>query len=213
MFRSFDAVPRDFGPSIAVIGNFDGVHRGHQQILGAAAAEARSRGMRSIAITFQSSPRAVPLSPRRAEAAYLLAGTLAAAGHNGRRCDSGAGLRRSTFLHEGRRICKRTSSLALLQVRGIHEGNNFASDTAREAGVNELRAFGKELGFNVKCIPRCAFTGMEVSSSAVRSLIGAGDVRRARWMLGRVFGVHSFSSKGSRSRNEAVGTYGEPGAV
>ena len=38
---------------------------------------------------------------------------------------------------------------------------------------------------------------MEVSSSAVRSLIAAGDVRRARWMLGRVFGVHSHPAKGS----------------
>jgi riboflavin kinase/FMN adenylyltransferase len=37
---------------------------------------------------------------------------------------------------------------------------------------------------------------MEVSSSAVRSLIAAGDVRRARWMLGRVFGVHSHPAKG-----------------
>ena len=37
---------------------------------------------------------------------------------------------------------------------------------------------------------------MEVSSSAVRGLIAAGDVRRARWMLGRVFGIHSTPAKG-----------------
>ena len=65
VYRSLDEVPRDFGPSIAVIGNFDGVHRGHQQILGAAAAEARSRGMRSIAITFNRTPRSSSIPKRR----------------------------------------------------------------------------------------------------------------------------------------------------
>ncbi len=67
---------------------------------------------------------------------------------------------------------------------------------APRAGVNELRAFGEESGFTVEVHSAVRVHGMEVSSSAVRSLIAAGDVRRARWMLGRVFGVHSHPAKG-----------------
>ena len=56
VFRSLAEIPGDFGPSIAAIGNFDGVHRGHREILGAAATEARNRGMKSVAITFDPHP-------------------------------------------------------------------------------------------------------------------------------------------------------------
>ena len=56
VFRSLDEVPKNFGPSVAVIGNFDGVHRGHRQVLTAVADEARDKGYRSIAITFDPHP-------------------------------------------------------------------------------------------------------------------------------------------------------------
>ena len=62
--------------------------------------------------------------------------------------------------------------------------------------MNELRAFGEEFGFNVHVHPAVRVHGLEVSSSAVRSLIAAGDVRRARWMLGCIFGVYSHPAKG-----------------
>jgi riboflavin kinase/FMN adenylyltransferase len=84
----------------------------------------------------------------------------------------------------------------VLKVRGIHEGSNFRFGHGARAGVNELRAFGEESGFTVEVHSAVRVHGMEVSSSAVRSLIAAGDVRRARWMLGRVFGVHSHPAKG-----------------
>jgi len=195
VFRSLDEVPRDFGPSIAAIGNFDGVHRGHQQILGAAAAEAQSRSMRSIAITFQPHP-AQFLYPK--EAPKLL-----------------------TFLPERLRLLARTGVdavlvlpfdetlsrvtaedfvrnvlVGLLGVRGIHEGANFRFGHGARAGVNELRAFGEEFGFAVQVHAAVHVHGLEVSSSAVRSLIAEGDVRRARWMLGRVFGVRSHPAEG-----------------
>src|SRR6478736_1440754 len=56
VYRSVAEIPPDFGPCVAAIGNFDGVHVGHRQILSAAAAEARDRGFRSIAITFDPHP-------------------------------------------------------------------------------------------------------------------------------------------------------------
>ncbi|WP_239461952.1 bifunctional riboflavin kinase/FAD synthetase [Occallatibacter savannae] len=195
VYRSLSEIPSDFGPSIAAIGNFDGVHRGHQEILGAAAAEARERRMRSIAVTFDPHPAQV-LYPK--EAPKLL-----------------------TFLPQRIELMARTGVDAIfvlpfnaelsrvtghefvrdilvgrLGIRGIHEGANFRFGHGAKAGVEELRAFGEEFGFNVHVHGAVSVHNLQISSSAVRSAIASGDVRRARWMLGRVFGVHSNPAKG-----------------
>jgi riboflavin kinase/FMN adenylyltransferase len=195
VFRSIAEVPPGFGPCVATIGNFDGVHLGHQQILGAVVEEARQRGMRSIAITFEPHP-AQFLYP--AEAPKLI-----------------------TFLPERLRLLAQTGVDAILVlpfnkalscvsaqdfvreilvdtlgIRGLHEGSSFRFGHGARAGVNELRQFGEKLGFELQVHPAVRVQGLEVSSSAVRGLIAAGDMRRARWMLGRPFAVHSTPVRG-----------------
>ena len=86
--------------------------------------------------------------------------------------------------------------VGLLGVKGIHEGANFRFGHGAKAGVNELRAFGEEFEFNVHVHTAVRVRGMEVSSSAVRGLIASGDVRRARWMLGRVFDICATPARG-----------------
>jgi len=201
VFRSLDEVPRDFGTSIAAIGNFDGVHRGHQQILKTVAEEARARGMRSIAITFNPHP-AQFLRPEEApKLVTFLPERLRLLSQTG--VDAILVLPFDEALsHMTAEQFVRDVLVAVLQVRGIHEGSNFRFGHGARAGVNELRAFGKDSalgkdsGFTVEVHSAVRVHGMEVSSSAVRSLITDGDVRRARWMLGRVFGVHSHPAKG-----------------
>jgi riboflavin kinase / FMN adenylyltransferase len=83
-----------------------------------------------------------------------------------------------------------------LGVVEMHEGGNFRFGYRAEAGVKELEVFGHELGFTVVVHRAVRVHGMEVSSSAVRALIAAGDVRRARWMLGRPFTVRSTEARG-----------------
>ncbi len=56
IFRSVAEIPAGFGPSVAAIGNFDGVHLGHQEILSAVVAEARALGAQAVAITFDPHP-------------------------------------------------------------------------------------------------------------------------------------------------------------
>lgn len=195
VYRSLDEAPPGFGPCVAAIGNFDGVHCGHQENLRAAVAEAHARGMRSIAITFdphpaqllnpKDAPKLLTFLPQRLE---LLAKT---------GVDAILVLQfDATLSRVAARDFVREVLVGVLGVRGIHEGTNFRFGHGAKAGVNELRGFGDEFGFNVEVHPAIRVHGMEVSSSAVRNLIASGDVRRARWMLGRVFAVYSNPAHG-----------------
>ena len=56
VFHSVQEIPAGFGPTVAAIGNFDGVHLGHQEILSSVVAEARMQGARAVAITFDPHP-------------------------------------------------------------------------------------------------------------------------------------------------------------
>jgi riboflavin kinase/FMN adenylyltransferase len=195
IYRSVQEIPAGFGPSVAVIGNFDGVHLGHQRILSAVVNEARGRRARAIAITFDPHPEHFlrpALAPRLltplAERVRLLAST---------------GLDAVLVLpFDAALACLparefvRGILVEALGVRGLHEGGNFRFGHHAEAGVAELKNFGVEFGFAVHVHSPVLVHGLEVSSSAVRALVAAGDMRRARWMLGRPFAVRSTPTRG-----------------
>jgi riboflavin kinase/FMN adenylyltransferase len=83
-----------------------------------------------------------------------------------------------------------------LRARSIHEGANFRFGHRAQAGVEELAEFGLEFGFQVTIHGAVTTHHLSVSSTAIRELIAAGDVRRARWMLGHPFEVHSNPARG-----------------
>jgi riboflavin kinase/FMN adenylyltransferase len=200
VFRSVAEIPSGFGPSVVAIGNFDGVHLGHRQILSAAADEARSLGIRSVAITFDPHPerflrpdRAPQLLTPMPERLKLLAST---------------GIHAVLVLPFDAALASLPAHqfvsrilVDALGVRSFHEGGNFRFGSQAQAGVGELRQFGLALGFAVHVHAPVHVRGLEVSSSATRALVAAGDVRRARWMLGRPFSVRS-----SQARGRGIGT-------
>jgi riboflavin kinase/FMN adenylyltransferase len=59
VFTDLDQVPEGFGPSVVTIGNFDGVHRGHQAVLGRIVELARADGHMAVAVTFDPHPREI----------------------------------------------------------------------------------------------------------------------------------------------------------
>jgi riboflavin kinase / FMN adenylyltransferase len=192
---SLAEIPAGFGPSVAAIGNFDGVHLGHRQILSAAAQDARRLNARAIAITFDPHPERL-LRPSRApqlltpmpERIRLLAG---------------AGVDAILVLPFDPALAALTPRefverilVNALGVRCIHEGQSFRFGRGAAAGVRELSEFGAGLGFAVRVHQPVHVRGLEVSSSAIRALIAAGDMRRARWMLGRPFAVLSTPARG-----------------
>lgn len=195
VYGSVEEIPADFGPCIATVGNFDGVHRGHQGLLRGAAEEARRLGIRSIAITFDphpaqflypdAAPKLLTFLPQRLR---LLAAT---------------GVDAVLVLPFDEALSRVTAHefardvlVGRLAVRGMHEGPSFRFGHGARAGVVELTEFGAEFGFHVDVHPVVRVHGLDVSSSKVRALIAAGDVGRARWMLGRSFSIFSTPASG-----------------
>jgi len=195
VFRSLAEIPLGSGATVAAIGNFDGVHLGHREILSGAAAEARERGVRALAITFDPHPEQFlrpALAPKLltplAERLRLLSET---------------GVDAILVLPFNANLAALTPDefvrqilVAKLRVCSLHEGESFRFGHGAAAGVKELAAMGAEWGFGVRIHAPVEVRGMEVSSSAVRALVAAGDVRRARWMLGRPFAVLSTQARG-----------------
>jgi riboflavin kinase/FMN adenylyltransferase len=195
IWQSIDEVPAGFGPSVAVIGNFDGVHRGHAQVIAAVCAEAGAKGCRSIAMTFDPHPEKF-LRPANApklltpmpERLRLLAATGVDAVLVLPFCESLACLSAREFVE--------TILVEKLQVCAMHEGANFRFGHKAKAGVAELAEFGRAFGFTLTVHQAVETHGLTVSSTAIRESVASGDVRRARWMLGHTFTVRSTPAKG-----------------
>jgi riboflavin kinase / FMN adenylyltransferase len=195
IFRQLADVPSDFGPSIATIGNFDGVHCGHQLVIAEVVAQARSQNLRSIAITFDPHPARVirpessqPLITPLPQKLELLAAT---------GIDAVLVLPFTTELsHMTARAFATEVLKDALQVTQLHEGENFRFGYQAEAGVESLEALGRELGFSVRVYAPRHLRGETISSSRVRQMIAEGDVTHVRALLGRSFAVCSTPASG-----------------
>ncbi len=192
VYRSLAELPANFGPSVAVIGNFDGVHRGHQHLLAAALADARHRHARAIAITFDPHPEHF-LRPAQAPGLLTLIPErlrlLAATGIDATLVlPFDAALADLSALDFVQQILERR-----LGVLALHEGRNFRFGHRAEAGITELAAYGHQFGFHLNIHAPLTTHGLEISSSATRTHVAAGHLRQARWMLGHPFQIVSTS--------------------
>jgi riboflavin kinase/FMN adenylyltransferase len=198
-------VPTPTSPVVATIGNFDGVHLGHQGVIAEVIDRARFLGGQSLAITFDPHPARVlrpetpqplitPL-PRKLE-------LLAATG-----IDATLVLPFTSALrHMHPREFAADILVDRLHVTEIHEGENFRFGYQAEAGVSGptgLEGLGRELGFRVTVYAPRIVRGAPVSSSRIRTLIaGSGAVTasnqlsHARALLGRPFSIDSTPAPG-----------------
>jgi riboflavin kinase/FMN adenylyltransferase len=195
IFRSLAEVPADFGPSVATVGNFDGVHCGHKTVLGEVLASARKRNAKAVAVTFTPHPTQVV----RPESAPLLVTPdavklelLAQVGLDAVLMLDFTPQLRTTSAQEfaDRVLCK------ALHAVEVHEGDNFQFGYHGEGSVSGLQQLGKDLGFSTVVSPPLLFAGKPVSSSRVRKCIAAGKLAEARHLLGRDFSVRSSPASG-----------------
>jgi riboflavin kinase/FMN adenylyltransferase len=195
IYRSLTDLPDHFGPAVATIGNFDGVHRGHQLVIDKVIRRARDLNARSLAITFDPHPVRLlrpnvnlPLITPLPEKLQLLAATGVDAVVV---LPFTSGLSRMTAREFAAHVLR-----ARLGVIELHEGENFRFGHEAKGSIETLAALGRELGFHVSAYAPCTIRGKAVSSSRIRQLISAGDVRHARALLGRPFAILSTPAPG-----------------
>jgi riboflavin kinase/FMN adenylyltransferase len=195
VYKSLADLPAVVGSTIAAVGNFDGVHCGHREILTSVVQEARKTGAQALAITFDPHPEQFlrpAAAPKLLTPIPVRLQLLASTG-----VDAVLVLPFDAALAKVRaRDFVQHVLVDRLHVSAMHEGGNFRFGHRAEGGVMELQGFGAEFGFHVHLHRAVRVHGIEISSSAVRGLVAAGDMKRARWMLGRPFRVHSTQGRG-----------------
>ncbi|HET8645205.1 MAG TPA: bifunctional riboflavin kinase/FAD synthetase [Vicinamibacteria bacterium] len=183
-------------PAVAV-GNFDGVHLGHQALVAAALDEARAAGGTPAVLTFDPHPARV-LQPGRAPGALMTleqkTEALAALGiHHVAVLEFTAALAARSASEFARGVLAGT-----LAARAVVVGADFRFGRGREGDVPALSALGGELGFGVRVVPPVMRGSEPVSSTRVRDALGAGEVEEAAALLGRDYAVDGEVVVGDR---------------
>ncbi len=188
VWNALDAFPTGREPHVATIGNFDGVHLGHQAILASVIAAAKARSIPSLLITFEPHPLAVVAPSRRPRLLQTRRQKLETL--------ETTELDAMLILPFDRELAALTgeeffgSYLAeRIRFASVHVGRNFRFGRARGGDLQLLETVGSDHGFSVVGVAPVVVDGETVSSSAIRTAVEDGDVIRARAMLGRPFAV------------------------
>ena len=175
-------------PVALTIGNFDGIHRGHQAMLERLVGEARKRALVSCVLTFEPHPReffAPHSAPTRLaslrEKFDLLAAHKVDRVHVQRFTASFAALEPEAFVE--RVLASR------LKMRWLLIGEDFRFGAKRAGDLALLKSLAGRYGYEVEVMPDVARAGIRVSSSAVRAALAAGDLASAEALLGRPYGI------------------------
>jgi riboflavin kinase/FMN adenylyltransferase len=203
LFRSLDDLPGRFRGGVVSIGNFDGVHLGHAEIIGRLAGMGRQVGGAAVVLTFDPHPACL-LRPAQAPAPLCWterkARLLEALGAE-------AVVAYPTtldLLHQEPREFFDQVVVGRLAARGLLEGRNFFFGHGRHGTVEVLGGFCAEAGIPLEVVEPRTVGQEAVSSSRIRRLIAAGRIEEARHLLGRPHRVRGVVGHG-RGRGLRLG--------
>jgi len=196
VLRHYENVPEELRHSVIAIGSFDGIHRGHQEVIGKAGRLARELGAPQGVLTFEPHPRsffapnAEPfrLTPFRTRAQLIEA----------------LGVDLLVVLHFDEALSLMSAEAFVAEVLGdglgvrhVVVGDNFRFGHRRQGDVDLLRRLGRESGFDASVIERIRGPGGDpYSSTLIRQYLQQGNPTRAALLLGRYFEMEGRVQKG-----------------
>jgi riboflavin kinase/FMN adenylyltransferase len=184
------------------IGNFDGVHLGHQKILSVLIEEAKKRSLLPVILTFWPHPKKI-VGKERIQMLQSLDQRL--------REISRFPIHAAILLEFDRELANRTAQDFLenivhkpLCAQEIVVGENFCFGKDREGCTDTLFKLAQKLSFSVRSIPPVNVGGDVVSSSNIRKLLWEGEIEKAALLLGRFYEIDGEVIKG-KSRGRTLG--------
>jgi riboflavin kinase / FMN adenylyltransferase len=195
IFESLDEIPADFGAAVVTVGNYDGIHQAHRQLIESVCERARALNASSLLVTFDPHPARIlrphggpPLITPMERKLELLEAT---------------GLDAVAVLPFSRDLSMMPAFefaeeilYSRLHTIEVHEGYNFRFGHKAEGNVQRLAEFGGKLGFTVVTHTPIRWGELVVSSSNVRAEVLGGNVETARHLLGRPFSIDSTPGRG-----------------
>ncbi len=198
VIKSLEKIPGEFRDAFVTIGNFDGVHLGHTPILKKLIVEARRAKRCAVVITFDPHPKKV-LHPD-IRPFYLLTSL-----EEKIKLLEGIGIDALILIPFDLNFSKMTAESFVrdvlwdkLHIRKIFVGHDYSFGKSKTGNKVFLIEFGKKLGFDVEIIDAVKFGDGTISSTRVRHLILAGDVKSAARLLGRPYNVSGIVVQGKR---------------
>jgi len=196
IFRSLADLPSDFGPCAITVGNFDGVHIGHQQIIRRVVDSARELGWKAAALTFDPHPTRL-VAPARAP-------RLLTTPEQRAQLMLEQGLDEVLILPFTQEIAALTPEEFVrdvlsrkLNARAVLVGDNFRFGNRAAGDAKTLRELGKKFDFSTEILHPIAWRGRIASSSEIRRSIESGDASRACRMLGRPYALEGIVVPGA----------------
>jgi riboflavin kinase/FMN adenylyltransferase len=201
IFRHIDDHGLSARASVATLGNFDGIHLGHQALVQSAVNDARRLGIPSVILTFEPHPLKI-LMPERAPKLILAhkdkmqllqsLGTDVVVVQN---FDSAfANIEAEEFV---RRVLAER-----LKIKKVWVGKDLRFGRGRKGSVDDLIRWGGAVGFDVGVVEPVTVNGVRVSSSRIRQLLAEGRVDEVEPMLGRYHFVSGRVVSGHRRGRE-----------
>lgn len=202
--KVFRGLPNDRAraPCALTIGNFDGVHRGHQALLAHVGAAASALGLEAAVMTFEPHPREffaqragdLSKAPNRIANLRDKLESLAR-----------AGIDRVIVEHFNAHFAVMSPAefTERVLVQGLHVkwlmvGDDFCYGARRAGNVALLIEAGKQLGFQVETLPTVMHGAQRVSSSAVRAALARGDFAEAKQLLGHGYAISGHVIHGQK---------------
>jgi riboflavin kinase/FMN adenylyltransferase len=201
IIRGLKNPPVRFTNPVLTLGNFDGVHVGHQAIFKKVVERARELNGTSIAFTFEPHPLKV-LAPERSP-------KLLSTFHSKMKLIAEAGIDivicaefSRAFADQNPEEFIRSFLHEKIGVKEVYVGYDYAFGRGREGSIESLEKVGRACGFHVEVVEAVQVEGKVASSSAIRELISNGNVEDAAKLLGRYYSVEGEIVHGSRRGHE-----------